>query len=112
VACGGTFEPAAGFSVTVTAAGLHELLRECLVVAPGLADASYVQTKVGLRPTAPDDRPVLGLVPGWDNAWVATGHGANGLLLGPYSAKILAEHILEEPGRTGIPDELDPSRFV
>ncbi len=112
VACGGTFEPGAGFSVTVTAAGLHELLRECLVVAPGLADASYVQTRVGLRPSSPDDRPVLGVVPGWDNVWVATGHGANGLLLGPYSAKLLAEHILDEPGRTGVPDELDPSRFV
>ena len=37
VACGGTFESGAGFSTTVTAAGLHELLRECLVVAPGLA---------------------------------------------------------------------------
>ena len=35
VACGGTFETGAGFSVTVTAAGLHELLRECLLVAPG-----------------------------------------------------------------------------
>jgi D-amino-acid dehydrogenase len=112
VACGGTFEPGAGFSVTVTAAGLHELLRECLVVAPGLADASYIQTRVGLRPTSPDDRPVLGVVPGWENAWVATGHGANGLLLGPYSAKLLAEHILEEPGRTVIPEELDPARFA
>jgi len=112
VACGGTFEPGAGFSVTVTAAGLHELLRECLVVAPGLADASYLQTRVGLRPTSSDDRPVLGVVPGWGNVWVATGHGANGLLLGPYSAKILAEHILDQPDRTAIPDELDPSRFV
>ncbi len=112
VACGGTFEPDAGFSVTVTAAGLHELLRECLGVAPGLADASYIQTRVGLRPSSPDDRPVLGAVPGWDNVWVATGHGANGLLLGPYSAKLLAGHILEEPGRTGIPDELAPSRFL
>ena len=112
VACGGTFEPGAGFSVTVTAAGLQELLRECLIVAPGLADASYLQTRVGLRPTSPDDRPVLGAVPGWENAWVATGHGANGLLLGPYSAKLLAEHILEEPGRRGLPEELDPARFV
>jgi D-amino-acid dehydrogenase len=112
VACGGTFEPGAGFSVTVTAAGLHELLRECLVVAPGLADASYVQTRVGLRPTSPDDRPALGVVPGWANAWVATGHGANGLLLGPYSAKLLAKHILDEAGRTDIPGELDPSRFT
>jgi D-amino-acid dehydrogenase len=112
VACGGTFEPGAGFSATVTAAGLHELLRECLAVAPGLGDASYLHTRVGLRPTSPDDRPVLGPIPGWDNVWVATGHGANGLLLGPYSSKILAEHILREPAPAVIPDELAPARFV
>jgi D-amino-acid dehydrogenase len=112
VACGGTFEPSAGFSTTVTAAGLFELLRECLVVAPGLADASYLETRVGLRPTSSDDRPVLGPVPGWRNVWVATGHGANGLLLGPYSAKLLAQQILAEPTETPIADELDPSRFT
>ena len=43
VACGGTFESGAGFSVSVTAAGLHELLRECLTVAPGTG---------GRRPTS------------------------------------------------------------
>lgn len=41
VACGGTFEPGAGFSVDPTVGGLHELLRECLLVAPGLAGATY-----------------------------------------------------------------------
>jgi D-amino-acid dehydrogenase len=112
VACGGTFEPGAGFSATATAAGLHELLRECLVVAPGLADAEYLHTRVGLRPTSADDRPVVGPVPGWDNAWVATGHGANGLLLGPYSAKLLAARILDESVPTAIPYELDPARFT
>ena len=112
VACGGTFEPRAGFSDAVTAAGLHELLRECLAVAPGLADASYLHTRVGLRPTSPDDRPVLGPVPGWSNVWVATGHGANGLLLGPYSSKLLAELMLQEPGEAAIPEELSPARFA
>jgi D-amino-acid dehydrogenase len=112
VACGGTFEPGAGFSATVTAAGLHELLRECLAVAPGLADAAYLHTRVGLRPTSPDDRPVLGPVPGWSNVWVATGHGANGLLLGPYSSKLLAEQILQDPGEAAIPAELSPGRFT
>jgi D-amino-acid dehydrogenase len=112
VACGGTFEPGAGFSATVTAAGLHELLRECLAVAPGLADASYLHTRVGLRPTSPDDRPVLGPVPGWSNVWVATGHGANGLLLGPYSSKLLAEQILQDPAEAAIPAELSPGRFT
>ena len=47
VACGGTFEAGAGFSATVTAAGLHELLRECLAVAPGLADAEYLSHESG-----------------------------------------------------------------
>ena len=114
VACGGTFEAGAGFSTTVTAAGLHELLRECLVVAPGLADAEYLFTRVGLRPTSPDDRPVVGAVPGWGNVWTATGHGANGLLLGPYTAALLAAHIAggspETPLAT-VPKELDPGRF-
>ena len=99
VACGGTFEAGAGFSATVTAAGLHELLRECLAVAPGLADAEYLFTRVGLRPTSPDDRPVVGAVPGWGNVWVATGHGANGLLLGPYTAALLAAELAGSDGR-------------
>ena len=45
---------------------------------------------MGLRPTSVDDRAVVGRLPGWGNAWVATGHGANGLLQGPYSARVLA----------------------
>jgi D-amino-acid dehydrogenase len=114
VACGGTFEAGAGFSATVTAAGLHELLRECLVVAPGLADAEYLSTRVGLRPTSPDDRPVVGPVPGWGNVWAATGHGANGLLLGPYTAALLAARIAGGDTETPlpkVPKELDPGRF-
>ena len=114
VACGGTFEAAAGFSATVTAAGLHELLRECLAVAPGLADAEYLYTRVGLRPTSADDRPVIGAIPGWGNVWVATGHGANGLLLGPYTAALLAAEIAGGSAGTAPPTvakELDPGRF-
>jgi D-amino-acid dehydrogenase len=138
VACGGTFEAAAGFSSTVTASGLSELLRECLAVAPGLADAEHLFTRVGLRPTSSDDRPVVGAVPGWGNVWVATGHGANGLLLGPYTASLLADELAgRTPGKSGsvdstgpvdsterggatgpagvtlpkIPDELNPARF-
>jgi D-amino-acid dehydrogenase len=94
-----------------TAAGLYELLRECLSVAPGLADAEYLYTRVGLRPTSSDDRPVVGAVPGWDNVWVATGHGANGLLLGPYTAALLAAELTGNSATVGIPAELDPARF-
>jgi D-amino-acid dehydrogenase len=114
VACGGTFEPGAGFSVDPTAAGLQELLRECLSVAPGLADATYGETRVGLRPASPDDRALVGRVPGWTNAWVATGHGANGLLQGPYSARVLAHLIAgrDAPAdEVPLPESFDPARF-
>ena len=114
VACGGTFEPGAGFSVDATAAGLHELLRECLVVAPGLGVATYNETRVGLRPTSADDRALVGRLPGWTNVWVATGHGANGLLQGPCSARALAHLIagLDVPsGEVPVPASFDPARF-
>jgi D-amino-acid dehydrogenase len=115
VACGGTFEPGAGFSVTVTAAGLHELLRECLLVAPGLDGSRYLETRVGLRPTSADDRALVGRVPGQGNVWVATGHGANGLLQGPYSARVLAHAMAGVPlpaDEPPLPDAFDPGRFA
>ena len=114
VACGGTFEATAGFSVSVTAAGLHELLRECLTVAPGLNGADYLETRVGLRPTSADDRAVVGRLPGWGNAWVATGHGANGLLQGPLSARGLAHAMagVDPPAdEAPLPGTFDPGRF-
>jgi D-amino-acid dehydrogenase len=114
VACGGTFEPGEGFSVNATAAGLHELLRECLAVAPGLAGATYEETRVGLRPTSADDRALVGRVPGWSNAWVATGHGPNGLLQGPYSARVLAHAIAATDlpaDEAPLPDSFEPARF-
>ncbi|HXQ61737.1 MAG TPA: FAD-dependent oxidoreductase [Acidimicrobiales bacterium] len=101
VACGGTFEDA-GFDTRPTIAGLEQLLRACLSIAPGLAEASVVDVRVGLRPVSADDLPVLGPVPGWDNVHLATGHGTDGLLLGPYSAALVARCIQGEP----VPDEL------
>jgi len=94
VACGGTMEATAGFDHRPTADGLHQLLRECLRTAPGLAQATVTEVRVGLRPASVDGRPVVGRVPGWTNAWVATGHGAEGLLLGPFSARVMAAEIV------------------
>ncbi|HEY1827064.1 MAG TPA: FAD-dependent oxidoreductase [Acidimicrobiales bacterium] len=114
VACGGTFEPKAGYDATVTAGGIHELLRECLLVAPGLAGARHLETRAGLRPASPDDRAIVGVVPGWSNVGVATGHGANGLLQGPYTARVLAHTLLGAPlpaDEPPLPAAVSPERF-
>jgi D-amino-acid dehydrogenase len=98
VACGGTMEAMAGFDHRVTADGVHQLLRECLRTAPGLGAAGLVEVRVGSRPVSADGMPLVGPVPGWSNAFVATGHGTDGLLLGPLSAAVLADSMVEASG--------------
>jgi D-amino-acid dehydrogenase len=90
IAVGGTMEDV-GFDPRVTADGLHQLLREALRTAPGLAGATYLETRVGLRPMSADEHPTIGEVPGVLGVLVAAGHGTNGLLLGPLTGRIVAE---------------------
>jgi D-amino-acid dehydrogenase len=109
VAVGATVEEA-GFAPDVTAGGVHEVLRETLRVMPGLASASLREIRVGLRPASADDLPVLGALPGVPGVFVATGHGANGLLLGPVSGALVADLVC---GRAPAVDlaPFDPARF-
>ncbi len=111
IACGGTLEARAGFDTRQTAGGIHELLREGLRTAPGLADATVEHVRVGLRPRSADDRPLLGLLPGWSNVHVATGHGTEGLLLGPYTAALVADSIVSGSVPAQIAG-LSPARFA
>jgi D-amino-acid dehydrogenase len=111
VACGGTLEASAGFDTRQTAGGVHELLREGLRTAPGLADATVEEVRVGLRPSSNDDRPMLGTLTGWSNVHVVTGHGTEGLLLGPYTAALVADSIVSG----SVPEQIEamsPKRFV
>jgi D-amino-acid dehydrogenase len=99
VVAGATREPGTGFDYRVTAAGLSEVLAQALAVAPGLASATYLETRVGFRPAGPDSRPLLGPVAGVAGLIVATGLGAEGLTMGPYAGGIAARAALGlEPG--------------
>lgn len=93
VVVGATRETGSGFDVRVTAAGQREVLTEALTVAPGLADASVVETRVGLRPASEDGLPHVGPVDGVSGLYVDAGFGASGLTLGPYVGELLAQTI-------------------
>jgi len=49
-----------GFDARATAAGLRQLFSEGLRVSPGLADATFREVRVGLRPVSDDDLLILG----------------------------------------------------
>ena len=65
----------------------------------------------GLRPVAPDGLPVVGRLPGIDNAYVAGAYQMLGMTVSPAAGDLLAEQIVT--GRR--PDALapfDPGRFL
>lgn len=99
-----------GFDTTVTAEGIHDLLRDTIDLCPGLADLALVETMAGLRPGTPDNAPVVGLTE-IDGLVIATGHFRSGILLTPITADAVADLIA---GRA-VPDEMapfGPERFV
>ncbi|MFE0028038.1 NAD(P)/FAD-dependent oxidoreductase, partial [Amycolatopsis sp. NPDC059021] len=94
VVAGATRESGAGFDHRVTAAGQREVLEHALAVAPGLADATLAETRVGFRPGTPDGVPLLGRAA--DGLVLATGFGPAGLTLAPFAGKLVAALALGE----------------
>ncbi len=105
VVAGATREVGSGFAPYTSAAGVHEVLGEAMRVAPGLSIGQVADIRVGLRPRTADNLPVMGGIPGVDGLYLATGHGANGLQLGPFSGKLAAEWAL------GVENGVDISAF-
>ena len=78
-----------GFDLRVTAGAVHELLREGYRMLPEIAELELVETIAGLRPTTPDNLPLVG--PGAvDGLVLATGHFRNGILLAPLTGERIA----------------------
>jgi glycine oxidase len=78
-----------GFDLTVTAGGVHELLREAYRVLPEIAELELAEAVAGLRPGTPDNAPVIGLG-AVEGLVLATGHFRNGILLAPITADAVA----------------------
>ena len=77
-----------GFDTTVTAGGVHDLLRDARSVVPEIVECELVETHAGLRPGSPNNAPVIGPT-AVDGLLMATGHYRNGVLLTPVTAEVI-----------------------
>jgi glycine oxidase len=98
-----------GFDKSVEPEALDMLLTLAKHYLPELAAAPITQSWAGLRPGTPDDLPIIGPTD-IQNAFIASGHFRNGILLAPITAKIMADLI---EGRSPSLDisSFSPTRF-
>jgi glycine oxidase len=101
---GSTEEPEAGFDKRPTRHGSGELIRFAMEVVPELANVDIEASWAGLRPGTPDGLPFLGPIPGWRNAFVATGHYRAGIQLSPGTAQIMTDLLVGRPPTLSIAD--------
>ena len=78
---------------------------------PALAGLKRIHEGTGFRPCTPDQMPVIGRVPGYDNLFVATGNCRLGITLAPVTAYIIRA-LVDGVEPEGVPWRLfDPARF-
>jgi glycine oxidase len=98
-----------GFDMRVTAGGVHELLREAYRAVPEIAELELTGFAAGLRPTTPDNAPVIGHA-GPEGLLLAGGHHRNGVLLAPFTAAAIGAMLRGEP-EPAAAAALSPGRF-
>jgi glycine oxidase len=99
-----------GFDLRVTAGGVHELLREAYRALPEIAELELVECQAGLRPTTPDNVPIVG-ASGVEGLLIAGGHHRNGVLLAPITASAIVAELKGEEVLAEIV-ALSPQRFA
>jgi D-amino-acid dehydrogenase len=68
------------------------IARSLLPLAEGVEDVPWM----GVRPCTPDMLPIIGPMPGQQNAWCAFGHAHQGFTLGPSTGRLLSEMMAGE----------------
>lgn len=107
----GTTEEWRGFDREPLEETRRSILKRVTALLPEAAQARLESHTACLRPVTPDWLPVLGLTPGWDNVYQATGAGKKGILLAPAIGKSISD--LMTVGETALSvGGFGPGRFT
>lgn len=83
-----------GFDRATTLEGINWLCDVTTRLAPSVETGLMKRAWAGLRPQTPDTWPILGPAPGWENLFLACGHGGFGILLSAITGQAVAETIV------------------
>lgn len=95
VVCGSSMQHI-GFDKRPSIQTQQNIYKACVEMVPELAHFPIVKQWAGLRPSSPTGIPYIGQMPDLDNLWANFGHYRNGLCMGPASAQLLRQLILNQ----------------
>lgn len=91
----GSTQEHSGFDKSITPEARAELLAAARGTLPALATVGVERQWAGLRPGSPEGIPVIDRHPKIQGLYLCTGHFRNGLAMGPASARLLADLLLD-----------------
>jgi glycine/D-amino acid oxidase-like deaminating enzyme len=91
---------------------IERLQAMCARLSPALAESTILARQSCYRPVTQDGLPLIGPVPSLDRVYVATGHGAWGILNAPATGEAMAELIIDGVARTTDLSRFHPSRLL
>ena len=90
---------------------IERLEQICADLSPVLASARILARQACFRPITRDGLPLIGRIPGTENAYIATGHSVWGILNAPATGEAMAELIVEGAAHTVDLARFDPGRL-
>jgi glycine oxidase len=101
-----------GYEKKVTPEGLRRLSGLVRDVMPHLAEHRVLDSWSGLRPGSPDGLPAVGPDPRAEAGYLwAAGHGGNGMMQNPATAKVVTDLVMNRAPRIPV-ESVRPARLV
>ncbi|WP_353161058.1 glycine oxidase ThiO [Acinetobacter guillouiae] len=98
IVCGSSMDHI-GFDKRPNVQTQQNIYKACIEMVPQLANFPIVKQWAGLRPSSPTGIPYIGKMPELNNLWANFGHYRNGLCMGPASAQLLRQLMLNQDTR-------------
>ena len=76
---------------------LRRMLSRAIEYMPELENLSAIRTWTGFRAATPDKLPLIGLCPGFQHVYLATGHEGLGISTSLATGRLLADEIVNRP---------------
>ncbi|CAM2790213.1 glycine oxidase ThiO [Acinetobacter celticus] len=100
-----------GFDKRPSTQTQQDIYKASIAMVPELENFPVVKQWAGLRPSSPTGVPYIGKMPNLENLWANFGHYRNGLCMGPASAQLLRQLVLNQPTIVS-PDAYDPIKLL